>query len=134
MLWKPKQGLSQTLTNRSDDAKVTYDGRCIHFPRWKETKPIDQAKMQAEWLGKWLSSATGEKTAVRPVVALPGWFVTRTASNGIPVINPKQFKNITKPIMQHQLDERRVVSIAHQIEARCKNIEPKAVNELGGSP
>ncbi len=59
---------------------------------------------------------------------------TKTASNGILVINPKKFKNIIKPIMQHQLNEHRVVSIAHQIESRCKNIEPKAVNGLGGSP
>ena len=50
-----------TSDNRAADAKVTYDGKSIQFPRWKETKPLEQAKNQAVWLEKWLSSATGEQ-------------------------------------------------------------------------
>lgn len=118
--------------NRSDDAKVSYDGKCLHFPQWNETKPIEQAKRQAEWLARWLTSATGEKTQVRPVVALPGWYITRTASEGIPVINPRQFASIARPINGIKLDERRIKSIVHQIDQRCRNIESKAVEGLGG--
>lgn len=29
--------------DRSADAMVTYDGRCLYFPRWKETHPLEQA-------------------------------------------------------------------------------------------
>ncbi|MDX2439861.1 MAG: nuclease-related domain-containing protein [Desulfobacterales bacterium] len=83
-----------TSGNRSTDYKVTYDDKCIQFPNWKEFKPLEQARNQATWLERWLSSATGEKTLVRPVVALPGWFTTRMSSNGIPVINPKRFTEI----------------------------------------
>lgn len=119
--------------NTSEDAKVTYDGKRIHFPKWKEVKPLEQAKRQATWLEKWLSSATGEKTPVRPVVALPGWFITRTSSDGIAVINPKQFRSIAKPINQLTLDESQVKRIVHQLESRCRNIESNAVNGLGGS-
>lgn len=121
-----------TSDDRSADAKVTYDGRCIHFSRWKEVKPLKQAKAQADWLERWLFSATGEKTVVRPVVALPGWYITRTASEGILVINPKQFLSIAKPINGNTLDERRIKSIVHQIDQRCRNIESKAVEGLGG--
>jgi hypothetical protein len=121
-----------TSNNRSADANVTYDGRCIHFPKWKEVKPLEQAKAQADWLERWLSSATGEKTPVRPVVALPGWYITRTASEGILVINPKQFLSIAKPINGNTLDERRIKSIVHQIDQRCKDIESKAVEGLDG--
>ena len=121
-----------TSDNRSADAKVTYDGRCIHFPKWKEVKPLEQAKAQSVWLERWLSSATGEKTAVRPVVALPGWYITRTASDGILVINPKQFAGIARPVNGNKLDERRIKSIVHQIDQRCRNIESKAVEGLGG--
>lgn len=121
-----------TSDNRSADARVTYDGTYIHFPRWKESKPLEQARNQAVWLERWLSSATGEKTQVRAVVALPGWFITRTSSDGIPVINPKQFIDLAKPINGNKLDQRRIKSIVHQIDRRCRNIKSKAVEGLGG--
>ena len=119
--------------NGAADAKVIYDGNRLQFPKSVEVKPLEQAKIQAQWLERWLSSATGEKTQVRPVLALPGWFVERTSSKGIPVINPKVFKSIAKPIDGNILDERRIKSIVHQIEQRCKNIESIAVEGLGGS-
>jgi hypothetical protein len=119
--------------NGAADAKVVYDGNRLQFPGWVEVKPIEQAKIQALWLERWLSSATGEKTQVRPVLALPGWFVERTSPGGIPVINPKQFKSIAKPVDGNVLDERRIKSLVHQIEQRCRNIESRAVEGLGGS-
>ena len=118
--------------NTIDDAKVQYDGKRLRFPGWDEVKPLEQAKSQAVWLERWLTSATGEKTPVRPVLALPGWYVTRTAPDGIPVINPKMFPGVAKPINGHVLDKRRIKSIVHQIDQRCRNIESKAVNGLGG--
>ena len=115
-----------TSNNRKEDAKVLYDGRCVQFPAWKETRPLEQAKNQAVWLERWLSSATGERTRVRPVLSLPGWFVTRTASDGIPVINPKLFMSIAKPVNGDLLDDRRIKSIVHQIDRHCRNIESKS--------
>jgi hypothetical protein len=121
-----------TSDNRKEDAQVTYDGRCLHFPGWREVKPIEQAKNQAVWLERWLSSSTGEKTSVRPVVALPGWFITRTASDGIAVINPRQFISIARPVGGKGLDHAQIKRIVHQLDQRCRNIESKAVNGLGG--
>ena len=46
---------------------------------------IEQAKRQAQWLSKWLSSAVGDLSELRPVLALPGWFVERVSGDGIPV-------------------------------------------------
>jgi hypothetical protein len=119
-------------TNKSTGAKVIYDGKHLQFPKWKEAEPLEQAKRQALWLERWLQLATGEKTPVRPVLALPGWFVERTSSEGISVINPKQFKNIAKSVGGVILDERRITSLVHQIDQRCRNIESKAVDSLGG--
>ena len=128
------KGRAKPVTgNGAADAKVIYDGNRLQFPNWVEVKPLEQAKIQAQWLERWLSSATGEKTQVRPVLALPGWYVERTSSKGIPVINPKAFKSIAKPIDGNALDERRIKSIVHQIEQKCKNIESRAVEGLGGS-
>lgn len=121
-----------TSGNSNTSHKVTYDDKYIHFPNWKEAKPMEQARIQATWLERWLSSATGEKTLVRPVVALPGWFTTRTSSKGIPVINPKRFTEIVRVTDGNRLDDRRIKSIVHQIDQRCRNIESKAVEGLGG--
>lgn len=121
-----------TSGNKKADAQVTYDGKCLQFPDRREVKPLEQAKNQAIWMGRWLSSATGEKTQVRPVVALPGWNVTRTAGDGIPVINPKQFRHILKPVDGIVLDDRRIKSISHQLDQRCRNVGAYALEGLGG--
>jgi len=55
--------------NRMDEAKVIYDGECLRFPSWVTTEPIDQAKAQAAWLSKWLSSAVGDPVKVSPMVS-----------------------------------------------------------------
>ncbi len=116
-----------TSDDRKADANVVYDGKSIRFPRWTETKPLEQARNQAAWLEKWLSSATGEMVQVKPVVALPGWFVKRTAKEGIPVINPKQFSGLARYFNGNGLNEVQIKRIVHQIDQRCRNIAPKAI-------
>jgi hypothetical protein len=63
-----------------DSAKVTYNGRSLTYPQAGEskpveTKPIEQALRQAQWLTNFLSKAAGDPVTVIPVLALPGWFV-----------------------------------------------------------
>lgn len=72
--------------------KVKYDGKSLDFGSWKETKPVDQADRQARWLSNYLRESTGEAFPVTAVLALPGWYVERTAPikpNMVQVINPK---------------------------------------------
>lgn len=72
--------------------KVKYDGKGLDFGGWKEIKPIDQADRQARWLANYLRESTGEAFPVTAVLALPGWYVERTAPitpNMVQVINPK---------------------------------------------
>lgn len=57
--------------------KVSFDGQALLFPNWTEREFLPQARRQAEWLAKWLSSAVGEQVQVRPVLALPGWYIDR---------------------------------------------------------
>lgn len=59
-------------------ARVRYDGRQLFFPRHTETKPIEQAAYQAEWLEKLLRNAGVEGVRVVPLLALPGWYIERT--------------------------------------------------------
>jgi hypothetical protein len=114
-----------TSKDRRADAKVRYDGRCLQFPNGTDVQAIEQAKRQAEWLSKWLRSAVGEAVRVRPVVALPGWFVKRVASGGISVINPKNFRSISKPKDGNILTERMISRIIHQLEQKCRDVAPK---------
>lgn len=55
-------------------ARVDYDGTRLKFPKHVETKPVEQARRQAQWLERFLESGVGEPVRVVPVVALPGWY------------------------------------------------------------
>ncbi|MFN2126728.1 MAG: nuclease-related domain-containing protein [Anaerolineales bacterium] len=114
-----------TSKDRKADAKVNYDGTRLQFPNGMDVKSIEQAKRQGEWLSKWLRSAVGEAVMVRPVVALPGWFVKRVASGGISVINPKNFRSIAKPKDGNFLSEQMISRIVHQLERKCRDVEPR---------
>jgi hypothetical protein len=105
--------------------KVKYDGKCLQFPDFTDFQSIEQAKWQAESLSKWLQRATGKRVWVRPVVVLPGWFVERTASGGIPVINPKNFRFIARPIDGKILSQSMISRIVYQVERKCRDIEPQ---------
>jgi len=123
-----------TTGDGKSDAKVVYNGKMLQFPDWKETEPLEQARRQAQWLSKWISSAVGDPIDTQPVVALPGWYVDRTSSKGIPVINPKNFRLIMKPDKNKPLDESTITRINHQIYQRCRDVQPRASEGLGGKP
>jgi len=108
------------------DAKVEYDGAKLKFPDWYEVKPLEQAKRQAEWLSRWLSSAVGSPVSVAPALALPGWYVERTASGGVTVFNGKNPVFLARPNGRRNLGEQQIQQIAHQVEQCCRDIEPTA--------
>lgn len=56
-------------------AEVRYDGQTLHFPHWAETRPLEQARMQAQWLAEYLREQLGQPIPVVPVLCLPGWTV-----------------------------------------------------------
>ena len=119
-----------TSKDRKADAKVNYDGTRLQFPNGLDVKSIEQAKRQAEWLSKWLQKAVGETVRVRPVVALPGWFVKRVASGGIPVINPKNFRSIAKTKGGINLSDQMISRIVYQLERKCRSEIADVLNIL----
>ncbi len=118
-----------TSAGPAPDYKIKYDGKCLQFPNGTDVQAIEQAKRQAKSLTIWLGNAIGERVSVRPVLALPGWFVERTASGGIPVINPKNFRSIARPIDGNILSESMISRIVHQLEQKCRDVEPKAIKK-----
>jgi hypothetical protein len=122
---------TKTRSKRNADrgkssAEVTYDGKRLTFPKGYDVKTLMQAEAQASWLAKWLSSSVGEKVGVEPIVTLPGWYVKRIKPEGIRVLNPK--KEIREYITSRQkavLSDAMITRIVHQVDQRCRNIEPK---------
>lgn len=116
----------RTTADRRQDATVEYDGRALHFPNGTDIDMIAQAKRQSKWLARWLSQAVGEELTVRAVLALPGWFIKRTAAQGMPVVNPKQFDSLFAHIQPRPLTADMIARITHQLDQKCHAIEAQA--------
>ncbi|MFC1748729.1 NERD domain-containing protein [Pseudomonadota bacterium] len=102
------------------DAKVIFDGKSLQFPINRETKPVDQAVAQAEWLKRWISSAVGEAVGVKPVLVLPGWFVERTGRGEVVVYNGKSPDKVFPKLNNQVLDSSIIKRINHQLDQRCR--------------
>ena len=109
--------------NRTAEATVTYDGENLRFPSWVTTEPIEQAKVQAAWLSKWLSGAVGDPVEVSPMVTIPGWFVERKSPSGIPVLNPKEVKAYLEGKHGAALSESMIKRVCHQLEQGCRDVD-----------
>ena len=107
--------------------EITYDGKRLSFPDgYYDVNSLTQAKDQASWLARWLSSAVGEKVNVEPIVTIPGWFVKRISPEGMPVLNPKKgIESYITSMRKGILSDAMITRIVHQIDQRCRNIEPK---------
>lgn len=112
--------------NGKSEFKVKYDGKQLTFPSWVETEPLEQAKRQASSLQKWLSSAVGEMVEVKPILAIPGWYIERTNNQGIIVINGKNPLNIFGKSNGGTLDKKLITQISHQLDQRCRTVKPQA--------
>jgi len=105
-------------------ARVTYDGAQLVMPTWSSTEPIAQAERQAQWLGKWLSSATGDRISVTPVVALPGWFVDRKGRGVVHVLNHRELERLLNIRTARPLTPAELQRSTHQLDQRCRNMRP----------
>lgn len=108
-----------------EDVKVTYDNQTLQFPTWREREPIEQANRQAIWLSQWLSKAVGEDVAVKPVLALPGWFVDRKSKDFL-IYNGKNPQYLMKITGETPLSSEMIQRVAHQVEQRCRDVAPQA--------
>lgn len=121
------KGRSKPIKGRGNiDAKVFSDGEVLKFPDWNETEPLEQARWQAKWLSNWLSNAVGQSVPVKPVLALPGWYVERTKNSDVAVYNGKSPQFLLKLQSGMPLSDSLVLSIVHQLEQRCRNVAPSA--------
>jgi Nuclease-related domain len=112
------------------DAEVTYDSRTLRFPGWESGEFLEQATRQAIWLSRWLTSAVGETVEVKPVLALPGWFIKRVQRGPVQVINGRDADFLVRP-GDAALSAMLIQRIVHQLELRCRTVEPRGYPRRG---
>jgi hypothetical protein len=98
------------------DRIVTYNGRELFFPKGSDHGIVENARLNAEKLSQWLTGQTEEPVAVRAIISLPGWTVRRTSSEGMPIINPKQFASLFEHIQPWQLPPSTIESIERRLQ------------------
>ncbi len=106
-----------------EDARVVFDGQVLRFPTWTESAPLAQASRQARWLEQWMSRAVGAPVTARAVLAIPGWWIERTAPDPLLTYsgkNPQFLLRLQGTSLSPELMQR----IAHQVEQRCRTVKP----------
>lgn len=119
------KGRSKPIRNGKAEYKVQLDGDQLIFPGWVETEPLVQAKRNAEWLAKWLSSATGDAVTVKPVLILPGWWIDRKTPYAVAVLSAGSCRQAIPKLGVAPLSEQQVRRIAHQLDAKCRDVAPR---------
>jgi Nuclease-related domain len=112
----------------TDDKKnwsVIYDGQALQFPNWTERDYLPQARRQAEWLAKWLSSAVGEAVTVRPALAITGWNTELRKPCDVIIFSGKN-PPFSKIKIDTPLTAGMIQRITHQLEQKCRDVEPQA--------
>lgn len=106
------------------DHEVISDGQKLVWPWGEDVKSIEQAQNEAVWLAEWLKTMTGLTINVRPILALPGWFVDRRGVGGVAVLNQKNLVGyISKPLQFAALTAESVDLISRQLDSRCRDVE-----------
>jgi hypothetical protein len=103
------------------DHVVVFDGYSLTFPHCKDTHGLEQARRNARWLATHLTKATGEATAVEPVLTLPGWYVKRRGKGEVRVLNHKELRGGLNG--NAALSPEQVQRVVHQLDQRCRDVE-----------
>jgi len=105
-------------------ATVYSDGATLQFPKYNDTDSIIQARLNAQSLAKWLTSATGEPVPVQAILTIPGWRVERTRGGDVNVLRPDEIQR-SFVIPKEPLAPERMQRIAHQLTERCRIVAEK---------
>jgi hypothetical protein len=120
------KGRGKPVRKSGAEYKVEHiDGELV-FPGWKETAPLEQARRNALWLAKWLTSAVGEPISVKPVLAIPGWWIERKSPSDVAIVNGKNTSAYFTKTRSAELSDKLVRQIVHQLDQRCRDVETRA--------
>ena len=120
------KGRAKPLKNGKPEYKVELRDEALHFPGWTEVEPLAQANRNAQWLARWLSSATGESVEAHPVLALPGWFIDRKTRSNVFVFNATNSASTLAKWRPSYLSGQAIERIVHQLDSKCRDVSPTA--------
>lgn len=106
--------------------KVKFEKNRLAFPSWFESKPLEQAQNQANWVNKWLQEATGFTTQVLPILCFPGWFVELKQRPEFPIVSHKQLVKTILSMRHISLSQEQQRAICYQVIQRSLH-ESKAM-------
>jgi hypothetical protein len=110
-----------------EDYVVVYDGQKLIWPWGEDQHGLAQAKAEADWLRKWIQQCTGIDTPVKPILALPGWFVKPQGRGAVSVVNPSWktpwLAEAVEANGDSSLTAQQIDLIARQLDARCRDVE-----------
>ena len=122
--------LIETKTRRKGRARaglkehvVTYDGRQLIWPWGEESQDVQQAVNEADWLKKFILQRTGVTTTVKPILALPGWWVEQTSKGTVTVTNSKTVATAVEGRGPPILTAEQIDLIARQLDDLCRDVE-----------
>ncbi|CRI67982.1 conserved membrane hypothetical protein [Thiocapsa sp. KS1] len=120
-----KHRLKSTRGKPAEQTRVVFDGTALAFPGWTDVKTAEQARAQGRWLSERLTKSAGLPVSARPVIALPGWYVTVTRPSDVVAINPKTCSFMLKPRNgEPALTADSIQRIAFQVEQLCRMPDP----------
>jgi len=128
------KGRGKAVTSDGRGHVVEVSGDRLVFPGWTETAPIAQARLNAQWLGQWLSSAVGEPVEAKPVLVIPGWYIDRKQPCNVAVVNETNAKAYFRGQRANKLSEKLVKQIVHQLDGRCRDVQARTYKPVMSSP
>jgi hypothetical protein len=106
-------------TDRQKSHEVFYDGEALQYPRYRDTKSLVQARDQSERLAQFLNGELGQ-AKIKPVLALPGWYVIAKGSGDVMVLNPKMLDEAILRDGPPALSPEQIKKISRRLEEECR--------------
>lgn len=114
----------ETKTRRKPDGKdghrVEYNGAALVWPGGVDEDSPKQAANNARWLQDYLKTKLGMNLDVRPLLVIPGWFVTMTGRGTVTAVSHKQLESAVSG--RTTLDARTVDLVRRQVDSLCRNV------------
>ena len=105
------------------DHVVTYDGKQLIWPWGEDRHGLDQTKAEADWLRKWIGQRTGLDVSLKPILALPDWWVEMKARGDVIVVNSKSVASAVAGKGTAVLTADQIDLIARQLDVLCRDVE-----------
>ncbi len=105
------------------DHEVTYDGQKLIWPWGEDRHGLEQALWEADWLRHWIFERTGIDTPVKPILALPGWYVHMGPRKPVDVVNHEWVCGAVRGQNGRTLSDSQIALIARQLDSLCRDVE-----------